>query len=34
MAADHVGGGLGLIDEDKALRLEVDLSVEPALALP
>ena len=34
MAAGHVGGGPRLIDEDKALRLQIDLAVEPALTLP
>ena len=26
--------GPGLIDEDQTLRIEIELSVEPALALP
>lgn len=34
MAAGHVGGGPGLVDEDEALGFEVDLAVEPVLALP
>ena len=34
MTAGHVGGGPGLIDEDETLGFEIDLSVEPALALP
>jgi hypothetical protein len=33
MAAGHVGGGPGLIDEDEALGIEVDLAVKPVLAL-
>jgi hypothetical protein len=34
MAAGHVGGGPGLIDEDQTLRIEVELVVEPAPPLP
>jgi hypothetical protein len=34
MAARHVGGGPGLIDEHEAFGFEVDLTVEPVLALP
>lgn len=34
MAADHVSGGPGLVDEDEALGFEVDLAIEPVLALP
>ena len=34
MAAGHVGGGPGLTDEDEALGFEVDLAIEPVLALP
>ncbi|GEO01975.1 hypothetical protein FHS92_003593 [Sphingobium subterraneum] len=34
VAAGHVGGGPGLVDENEAFGFEVDLSVEPALALP
>jgi len=34
MAAGHVGGSPGLVDEDQALRIEIELTVEPALALP
>jgi len=34
MAAGHVGGGPGLVDEDEALGFEVELAVEPVLALP
>ena len=33
MAARHVGGGPGLIDEDKALWVEIGLRVEPGAAL-
>jgi hypothetical protein len=33
MAAGHVGGGPGLIDEDETFRLQIELTVEPALAL-
>ena len=32
MAARHVGGGPGLVDEDEALRIKVELAVEPGLA--
>ncbi len=31
MAARHVGGRPGLVDEDQALRIEVELAVEPGL---
>jgi transposase len=34
MAAGHVGGGPGLVDEDEAFGFEVDLAVEPMLPLP
>lgn len=34
MAAGHVVGGPGLVDEDETLGFEIYLSVEPALALP
>jgi hypothetical protein len=34
MAAGHVGGSPGLIDEDQTLGIEIELIVEPALALP
>jgi hypothetical protein len=34
MTASHVGGGPRLIDEDQALRVEIELAVEPALTLP
>jgi hypothetical protein len=34
VAAGHVGGSPGLVDEDEAFGFEVDLSIEPALALP
>ena len=30
--ARHLGGGAGLVDEDQALRVEVELAVEPGLA--
>lgn len=30
----HVRGGPGLVDEDEALRIEVELALEPGLALP
>lgn len=33
MAAGHVGRGPGLVDEDEALGVEVELAVEPGLAL-
>ena len=33
MAAGHVRGGLCLVDEDEALRIEIELVVEPVLAL-
>jgi hypothetical protein len=33
MAAGHVGGGPSLVDEDEALGFEVDLAIEPVLAL-
>ena len=34
MAAGHVGGGPGLVDEDETLGFKIDLAVEPMLALP
>jgi hypothetical protein len=34
MAARHVCRGPGLVDEDEALRIEIELTVEPALTLP
>lgn len=34
MAAGHVGGGPRLVDEDQALRIEIELVIEPVLALP
>lgn len=34
MTAGHVGGGPGLVDEDEALGLEIDLAIKPMLALP
>ena len=33
MAAGHVGGGPGLVDEDEALRVQIELAIEPVLAL-
>jgi transposase len=33
VTASHVGGSLGLIDEDEAFGFEVDLTVEPVPAL-
>lgn len=33
MAAGHVRRGLCLVDEDEALRIEIELVVEPVLAL-
>lgn len=30
----HVRGGPGLVDEDEALRIEVELAIEPGLASP
>ena len=32
MAARHVGGGPGLIDEHEALRLQIGLPIEPIAA--
>ena len=34
MAAGHVGGGPCLVYENQALRIEIELAVEPALSLP
>jgi len=34
MTAGHVGGGPRLVDEDEALGFELDLAIEPVLALP
>jgi len=34
VAAGHVGGGPGLVDEDETLGFEIDLTVEPVPALP
>ena len=31
MAPGHVGGGPGLVDEGQALRLEVEVAVEPSV---
>jgi len=33
LAARHVGGSPGLVDEDEPLRVQVQLAVEPGLAL-
>jgi hypothetical protein len=33
MAAGNIGGGPRLVDEDQALRIEIELAVEPALPL-
>jgi hypothetical protein len=33
MAARHVGGGPGLVDEDQTLGVETELGVEPSAAL-
>ena len=33
MAAGHVRGGPGLVDEDEACRVEIELPLEPLLAL-
>jgi hypothetical protein len=33
MAAGHVGGGPGLVDEDETLGLQIELAIEPGLAL-
>jgi hypothetical protein len=33
MAAGHVGGGPGFVDEDEALRIQIALAVEPVLPL-
>jgi len=33
MAARHVGRGPGFVDEDEAVRVEVELVLEPGLAL-
>jgi hypothetical protein len=30
----HVGGGPRLVDEDEAIRIEVELTLKPSLALP
>jgi len=32
VAARHVGGGPGLVDEDELRRIEIELAVEPGLA--
>jgi hypothetical protein len=33
MAAGHVGGGPGFVDEDEALRIQIALAIEPVLPL-
>jgi hypothetical protein len=33
MAAGHVGGGPGFIDEHEALRVQIDLAIEPVVPL-
>jgi hypothetical protein len=33
VAAGHLGGGAGLVDEDQALGIKVGLGVEPSLTL-
>ncbi len=33
MAAGHVGGGPGLVDKDEAIRVQIELAIEPVLAL-
>jgi hypothetical protein len=33
VTAGHVGGSPGFVDEDEALGFEIDLAVEPVLAL-
>jgi hypothetical protein len=33
MAAGHIGGGPGFVDEDEALRVQIELAIEPVLAL-
>lgn len=33
MAAGHVGGGPGFVDEDEPVRVEIELRLEPGLAL-
>ena len=34
VAAGHIGGSPGFVDEDKAFGFEIDLAVEPEPALP
>jgi len=34
MATGHVGGGPRLIDEHEAFRCQIELALEPVLALP
>ena len=33
MAAGHVGGSPGLVDKDEAIRVQIELAIEPVLAL-
>jgi hypothetical protein len=33
MAAGHVGGGPGLVDEHEAFRVQIDLAIEPVVPL-
>ena len=33
MAAGHVGGGPGFVDEDEVLRIQIALAIEPVLPL-
>lgn len=33
MAARHVGGGPSSVDEDESLRFQIDLAIEPVVAL-
>ncbi len=33
MAAGHVGGGPGFVDKDEAIRVQIELAIEPVLAL-
>ena len=33
MAKGHIGGSPGLVDEVKALRVQIELAIEPVLAL-
>ena len=33
VAAGHVGGGPGLVDENQAFRFQIELAIEPVVAL-